>query len=84
MQSYKIYIDSLAYKGESLEETEEDSTGALGNTYYQGSLSTLIIGQGEPIVIYGLINLKSHLDRITRRMRVGTLRAKQIIIDIEE
>jgi len=94
MKDYLLYVrmpqrpdDLLPFQGESMETVEEINHGNYGFGHHQNAnkISVLKFGEpGEPAHrIGGMINLKSYLERITRRMRSGLLDIKQIVIDVE-
>lgn len=84
MQAFRIYINGQAYQGENLAVELSNDAGALGVTHQVGPLHDLLIGPGEPEVITGIVNLNSHLQRITRRMRDGRLKVERIeIIEVQ-
>lgn len=85
MRQARIYVDGLAYQGESPDEVEPRQPG-MSNGWHShniGSLSALQFGD-EAIVIKADANIKSHIDRIFARLRNGTLDARRIVIEIEE
>lgn len=85
MQAYTIHIDGLAYQGEAPDqEYNPGHGGEIGQVFNQGNLNDLIIAEGDPIQIGGWINLRSHIDRIFRRMRAGRIKARKIVIEITD
>lgn len=79
-----IFIDGEPYRGEDYDATEPADYGGEGwHVANHGKRNLLLIGGGEPKVIIGSINLKSHLDRILARVRDGSIEAGEITIKLE-
>lgn len=85
MRIARIYVDGRAYQGEHPDEIEPRQP-SLTNGWHSHNFDTLSALQfGDvPIVIKADANIKSHLDRIFARLRNGTLKARRIVIEIEE
>jgi len=74
--TYTITVNGQPYGGES--EGAEDQTGALGQTFRQDAAG-LLLG-GAPLRIEGRRNLRSHVDRVLRRVADGRLEVREIVI----
>ena len=68
LRAYTIWIDGRAYGGED-PDVLEDAPALHGGRYDTGPLTVngIRIG-GEPYVIEGRLSLRSHLERIIRRL----------------
>ena len=68
LRAYTIWIDGRAYGGED-PDVLEDAPALHGGRYDSGPLTVngIKVG-GEPYVIEGWRNLRSHLERIIRRL----------------
>jgi hypothetical protein len=93
MNTYKIHVlmsgdtKPLPYQGESTETVKYNYGGSgYGHSANMREMTKLKFGNvGEPShEIGGETNLKSHMDRIARRIRAGLLNLEKIIIDIEK
>ena len=83
MNHYQIRIDGLAYCGEDIDNTTRADYGGDGwHVKNNEQISALLIGGESPTIIDGNINLKSHIDRIIRRIKLGHINPKKIEIDL--
>lgn len=72
IQTYTIYIDGKAYKGESQEvEDARPGAGTGWSGRQPGTINKLDIGGFTPEEIKGRTNLRSHLTRIIDRIGRG-------------
>jgi hypothetical protein len=83
VKSYAIFIDGLAYCGEDCENTTPADYGGDGwNVKNNNEISQLIITGNEPKIIDGNICLKSEIDRILRRIKLGHINPRKIEIEM--
>lgn len=79
--TYSIWVDGLAYCGES--DTTEEAPATTGAWWLQSPVSTrhgLAIGTGPALAIGDRITLKSHVERLMTRHREGKLPFTEITI----
>lgn len=83
MITSRIYIDGLAYKGESADKTYKTNIGADGwHIPNQVEINVLIIEDGEPKEIQGIRNLKSEIERIMKRIQDKQIDVNKITIEL--
>lgn len=84
MKQFRIWFDERAYGGIDPDGEEPANYGGSGwHQHNYGARDVLLIGGDQPYRIGGEVNLLSHLQRITERLRDGTITAKRIVIEIE-
>lgn len=80
-----IHVDGLAYQGEDPDATYPAPGPANGgwHTYIGEEVNVLKFTDGEPHLIESVVNLRSHLERIMRRIQDGHITADRIVIEIQ-
>ena len=81
-----IHVDGRAYAGTDPDgEDERTQSPAFRNGFHDtGSRrgrDVLLFG-GEPALIEGVLNLRSHVERILTRLQDGTLEARTVVIEM--
>ena len=82
---YTIWLDGLAYRGETAESEPAENGGVPGGWGGRGphTRSGIAFAMAPAMAIEGTYNLASHLDRIIRRARAGQLSFRELTIRSE-